>query len=54
MKAWVNHFALNIGTAISSVWHALIPPQWTGHNDSDLNELRKTNPIAAFWEGLTK
>lgn len=53
MRAWINHFALNVGGAIACLWYAIVPPQWTGHKREHLDSLRSTNPIKAFWEGLT-
>lgn len=52
MKAWINHFALNIGAAIACVWYAIVPPQWTGHSREDLIALSETNPLQAFITGI--
>lgn len=39
MRAWINHFALNLGSALASLFYAVIPPQWTGHTREDLESL---------------
>lgn len=53
MLAWLNHAALNLGSALACLWYAVIPPQWTGHSSEDVRDLGKTNPVKAFWDGLT-
>lgn len=53
MKAWINHFCLNVGAAIACIWYAIVPPHWTGHSAGDIQRLNETNPIKALWEGLT-
>ena len=53
MKAWINHFALNFGSALACLFYALIPPQWTGHTRDELESLgRDNNPWSAFVCGL--
>lgn len=36
MKAWINHFALNLGSALACLYYAVIPPRWTGHTEEDM------------------
>lgn len=50
---WFNHAALNIGAAVACVYYAIIPPQLTGHSESDMRSLRKGNPVKSFIEGVT-
>lgn len=52
MKAWINHFALNLGAALTNLFFAIIPPQFTGHTESDLQELEASNLIKSFLIGL--
>lgn len=52
MKAWINHFALNLGSALACLFYAFIPPQWTGHTKGDLESLEEYNPWTAFVDGL--
>lgn len=53
MRAWINHAALNLGAALSCLWYAVVPPQWTGHSNGDIANLRSGGPLRAFWDGLT-
>jgi hypothetical protein len=53
LLAWINHFALNLGSAIASVFYAIVPPQWTGHSKLDLTHLANGNPFSWFVAGLT-
>lgn len=52
MSAWVNHAAMNFGALLSSVWHALLPPQWTGHSPKTLADLARKSLLNAFLEGV--
>ena len=52
MKAYVNHFCLNFGSALANLWFAFIPPQWTGHDEIDLEELRKSKALRCLRQGL--
>jgi hypothetical protein len=52
MKAYINHFFLNAGSAIACIWYAIVPPQWTGHKEEDIKSLSKTDPINAFLKGI--
>lgn len=52
LKIWINHFALNIGAAMSSVYYAIVPPQFTNHDQEQLIALQNENPLAWFLFGL--
>jgi hypothetical protein len=52
VKAWTNHFMLNLGASLSCVFYAIVPPQWTGHSVKDLESLSSANPFRQFWFGL--
>lgn len=52
MRAWINHFFLNIGAALACVFYATVPPSLTGHSEEELKELSLTDPASAFWFGL--
>jgi hypothetical protein len=51
-RAWINHAALNSGSAIACIWYALLPPQWTGHSPETCRSLAETTPLRAFLNGL--
>ena len=50
--AWLNHFLLNIGLALSATFFAVVPPQWTGHDDDDIRSICTMTPWESFWFGL--
>jgi hypothetical protein len=52
LKLWLNHFALNIGAAILSICYAIVPPQFTHHNQRQLTVLQSENPLTWFLYGL--
>lgn len=52
MKAWVNHFSMNIGSALANLFFAIVPPQLTGHTAEDLEKLRDNSPLSSFLFGL--
>lgn len=39
LKAWRNHFIINLIGALQSIWYAVLPPSWTGHDSGTINEL---------------
>lgn len=52
MRAWANHFALNVGALFGCLIFGILPPQWTGHTKRDIERLRRDNPLRLFWQGL--
>ena len=54
MRAWLNHFALNLGSALACLFFAVVPPQWTGHSPEECAGLRRGNPFRALWRGLAE
>lgn len=59
MRAWINHFALNVGVALSAVvdlaialFYAVVPPQWTGHTTENISHLSKGGVLSWFLFGL--
>jgi hypothetical protein len=52
MRAWLSHFLINAAGAAQSLWYALIPPHWTGHDSATLNDLAHMTPARAIRVGL--
>ena len=52
LYAWLNHFLINIGLVLSGLFFAIVPPQWTGHDDNDIRSLCTMTPWESFWFGL--
>lgn len=52
MKAWINHFALNLGSALACLYYAVIPPRWTGHKEEEVELLKKLGFVSGFLVGL--
>ena len=52
LLAYINHMALNLGSALACIWHAFVPPQWTGHSSETIDRLAGSNPARKFLEGL--
>lgn len=50
--AYLNHAAMNLGNALASLWHGIVPPQWTRHTESKITSLAHTTPWRAFVDGL--
>lgn len=51
LLAWANHGALNLGSAVSCFWHALVPPQYDHRQDTCVS-LSKSNPLHEFLLGM--
>ena len=51
MRTYLNHAALNLGAALSNLWHSAIPPQ-LNHDDEQLHALAASNPWREFLIGL--
>ncbi|HSR50993.1 MAG TPA: DUF6356 family protein, partial [Acidobacteriota bacterium] len=59
LRPYLNHMALNLGFALSlisrfleALFHAFIPPQWTGHTAEECRSLAEGTMREAFREGL--
>ena len=57
--AYLNHALMNFGGAFRclwlvavNLWYALLPPQWTGHTEKDIDSLASYRPRRAFLAGL--
>ena len=49
--AWVNHAALNAGSALQCVYHVVVPPQMD-HEPQVVRSLAKSNPAKEFLIGM--
>lgn len=52
MKAWRNHFIINLIGALQAIWYAVLPPQWTGHDSATVNDLAHMTVSRAVRVGL--
>lgn len=51
LRAWANHAALNLGSALECFWHVVLPPQ-VDHRAKTVISLAGSNPILEFGYGL--
>ena len=51
LRAWVNHAALNAGSAIQCCWHMVLPPQ-VDHSAKTVRSLAASNPVREFLIGV--
>jgi hypothetical protein len=50
LVAWINHAALNFGSALRCLWHVVLPPQ-VDHTRQDVEFLAKSRPHLEFLYG---
>lgn len=53
LKAWRNHFLINLIGALESLWYAVLPPSWTGHDSATVNDLAHMTVARAIGIGLS-
>lgn len=51
LSAWINHAAINAGTAVRCCWHVLLPPQ-IDHLPHVVKDLALMNPVRGFLVGV--
>ena len=51
LMAWVNHAMLNFGSALSNLYHTVLPPQWD-HSPDTVKSLSESNPKDEFLYGI--
>lgn len=59
LRPHLNHLALNLGVLLSHlrraaecVYFGIIPPQWTGHTQEEIDELSEGSAWAWFLDGV--
>lgn len=50
-RAWINHAALNLGSALRCLYHATIPPH-VDHAPETVRSLASSSPVREFLCGL--
>ena len=52
LRAWANHFALNLGSAVACLFYAALPPQMTGHSPHTIKSLSQAGFFGSLRRGL--
>lgn len=52
MRTYINHMLMNLGASLSCLYYAIVPPQFTGHDNEALESLAKYDLVEAFLAGL--